>query len=318
MSQELLIKAATYNHPEQIPISVGILPGAYLRYGDDLRRLLAKYDDMLGKTGLYFSASEELDAAYRVGSFTDGWGMVWSNACDGICAMVTEHPVKTRADVHDMIIPPDDGQIGHGFMYLRLLDLRGFEEMMIDFFEEPPELKLLIDKVLNYNLRQMKIKLSRDTERMVILGDDLGMQTGIPIGAEKWRQYLKPCYAAIFHLAKDDGRLVYMHADGCIHEIIPDLAECGADMINPQYRANGLDNIERVCKGKIAINLDLDRQLFPFATPAEIREHMEECVERLYLPEGGLGLSIEIMQDCPLENIEALLATADRLRFYKG
>jgi len=30
----------------------------------------------------------------------------------------------------------------HGFMYLRLSDLRGFEEMMVDFGEEPPELQM--------------------------------------------------------------------------------------------------------------------------------------------------------------------------------
>jgi uroporphyrinogen-III decarboxylase len=109
-----------------------------------------------------------------------------------------------------------------------------------------------------------------------------------------------------------------MHTDGCIYEIMPDLQECGVDIINPQYRANGLDNLERVCKGKIPINLDLDRQLFPFGTPKEMRNHVEECVKRLYLPEGGLGLSIEIGPDDPLENIEALCDAVNEYRFYKG
>ena len=109
-----------------------------------------------------------------------------------------------------------------------------------------------------------------------------------------------------------------MHTDGCIFEIMQDLQECGVDMINPQYRANGLDNLERVCKGKIPINLDLDRQLFPFCTPSEAKAHIKECAERLYLPEGGLGLSIEIGHDYPLENIEAIFEAASEVRFYKG
>jgi len=96
------------------------------------------------------------------------------------------------------------------------------------------------------------------------------------------------------------------------------LQECGVDIINPQYRANGLDNLERVCKGKIPINLDLDRQLFPFGTPNDMRKHVEECVKRMYLPEGGLGLSIEIGPDDPLENIEALCEAVNEYRFYKG
>ena len=316
MVTENLIKAATYQYPEQIPVVVGILPSAFIRYGDELKRVLAKYEEVAGSSWQNYDLHQELDTAYRKGSFTDEWGCVWSNACDGMCSIVTEHPIKTREDIYTMKIPKDGFGVGHGLMYLRLLDLRGFEEAMIDFFEEPPELQMLIDNVLNYNLRQIKIKLEKDNEKMIVLGDDLGMQHSLTIGAEKWRKYMKPCFAAIFKLCKDDGRLVFMHSDGCIYEIMPDLRECGADIINPQFRANGLDNLERVCKGKIPIHLDLDRQMFPFATPAEIRRHMEECVKRLYLPEGGLGVSIEISHDYPLENIEALLETADKLRFY--
>ena len=126
------------------------------------------------------------------------------------------------------------------------------------------------------------------------------------------------CIISLYKLCKDDGRLVYMHSDGCIFEIMPDLKECGVDMINPQFRANGLDNLEKVCKGKIPINLDLDRQLFPYGNPQDMRDHVEACVKRLYLPEGGLGLSIEIGSDVPLENVEALLDAANEFRFYKG
>ena len=89
-------------------------------------------------------------------------------------------------------------------------------------------------------------------------------------------------------------------------------------MINPQYRANGLANLERICKGKIPINLDLDRQLFPFATPSQLDDHVRECVETLYLPHGGLGLSVELNFDVPLQNIAAVLDAVRKYREYKG
>lgn len=47
-------------------------------------------------------------------------------------------------------------------MYLRLLDIRGHEEFMIDIAEEPPELQMLIDKVLEYNFRQIRLLLQKD------------------------------------------------------------------------------------------------------------------------------------------------------------
>ena len=318
MANELLIKAATYQYPEQIPVSSWIMPAVFIRYGDKIKKIAEKYKHITGDWWENYDPYKSMPDSYRKGQFTDPWGCVWTNEFDGQESIVTGHPVKTREDVHTMKIPEGDYWLKHGFMYLILLDLRGFEEAMIDFFEEPPELQMLIDNVLNYNLKQTKYMLANNKEKMIVFGDDLGMQKGLAIGAEKWRKYMKPCFSAIYKLCKDDGRLVYMHTDGDIHEIMPDLQECGVDMLNPQIRANGLDNLERICKGKIPINLDLDRQLFPVGTPDEIRKHVEECVKRLYLPEGGLGLNIEIGPDNPLENIEAVFDAASEFRFYKG
>jgi len=315
---DLLIKAATYQYPEQIPVGFGFLPAVFIKYGSEVKKIIAKYEDMLGNWWQNYDPYANLSESYRKGGYTDPWGCVWSNEFDGMAAIVTGHPVPTREAVHTMKVPEGDAGLPHGFMYLRLMDLRGFEETMIDFVEEPPELQMLIDKVLNYNLGQTKLLLENNKDKMVFFGDDLGMQKGLAIGPEKWRKYLKPCFAAIYKLCKDDGRVIYMHTDGDIQEIMPDLQECGVDMINPQIRANGLDNLERICKGKIPINLDLDRQLFPFCTPSEMREHLEECVKRLYLPQGGLGLNIEIGPDVPLENIDAICEAASEIRYYKG
>ena len=41
-----------------------------------------------------------------------------------------------------------------------------------------------------------------------------------------------------------------MHSDGDIIEIMPDLVEAGVNMINPQYRANGIDRLVETCKGR--------------------------------------------------------------------
>lgn len=310
------IKAMTYNRPEQIPVSVSFLPAAWLKYGGELKRLAAQYSDLAGP-------APDLDnirmpASYHAGSFADEWGCVWSNVAEGMESIVTGHPVKTRDDIRALQIPANrDGRLPHGFMYLRLLDLRGFEEAMLDFAEECDELQMLIDKVLEYNLIQIDSALPRMGE-VAYFGDDLGMQNGLAVGPRKWRKYLKPCYQKMYERVRASGRYVYMHTDGMIYEIMPDLVECGVNMINPQIGANGLDNLVRVCRGKIPVNLDLDRQRFPFATPGELERHVAECVEALYLPEGGLGLSIEFNHDVPLQNMAAVLDAVRKYRTYKG
>ena len=315
----LLLKAMTYNYPEELPISVGILPAMWKHYGGEMARFAKEYPEFIPSVPDLGNLGEYMPESYRYGSFTDEWGCVWTNIHEGMESIVTKHPVPRREDVWSLRIPSvREGRIPHGFMYLRLLDLRGFEEIMLDFAEECDELQLLIDKVLEYNCRHIAARIPDTDEEIMYFGDDLGMQKGLAIGPEKWRKYLKPCYQKMFAIAHGAGKLVYMHSDGMIYEIMPDLHECGADMINPQYSANGLDNLARVCRGKIPINLDLDRQIFPFATPSALDDHVRECVERLYLPQGGLGLSIELNYDVPLQNAAALLDAARKYRRYTG
>ncbi len=309
-----LYDAMTWNYPAEIPVSVGLLPAAWKKYGDDLRNVIRKFPQLFGDLADRYDLETYTPQSYRAGSFTDEWGCVWNNLEEGMESIVTGHPVKTAQDIRNLKIPENrDGRLPHGLMYLRLLDLRGFEEAMIDFAEESEELQILIDKVLTYNLIQLDAALP-SLGQIVYLGDDLGMQHGLAIGAAKWRTYLKPCFEQLFRKARASGRYVYMHSDGCIHEIMPDLYEAGAHMINPQFSANGLDNLVRVCKGKIPIDLDLDRQLFPFATPSQLKSHVAECVESLYLPEGGLSLRVELNYEVPLENMAALF---DALRQYR-
>ncbi len=315
-----MMKAVTFQHPDKIPFSVGMLPIAWLKLGDDLVRFAQDYREFFPYIPDPAHVREEMPPSYRAGTFTDEWGCVWSNVADGMEAIVTGHPVPRREDIRTLQIPQNrDGRLPHGLMYLRLLDLRGFEEAMLDFAEECEELKILIDKVLEYNCIQIDCALPRMGE-LVYFGDDLGMQNGLAIGPDKWRRYLAPCYEKMFGKIHAAGKKVYMHTDGMIYEIMPDLSRCGADIINPQYRANGLDNLVRVCRkeNRIAIDLDLDRQLFPFATPSQLDDHVRECVEALYLPEGGLSVRIELSYEVPLDNMAAILDAARKYRGYRG
>ena len=313
---ERLLKALTYQFPDEIPIGCWLLPAAWKRYGKILVDIAGEYPDFIPHAPNLDDLDSNMPATYRVGQYVDEWGCVWSNVTEGMESIVTGHPLPNREDIRNLTIPQNkEGRLPHGFMYLRLLDLRGFEEAMVDFAEECEELQILIDKVVEYNCLQVSIVLPKFSKgELMIFGDDLGMQSGLAIGAEKWRKYLKPAFGKIFAPIKEKGCYIYMHTDGQIFEIIPDLVECGADIINPQFRANGIENLARVCKGKIPIDLDLDRQLFPFATPSQIHDHVRECVETMYLPEGGLGLKLEIGDDVPPENLVALF---DACRKYK-
>ena len=320
-----LIEAIRMEHPDTIPISISILPATWFKYGEEMQRVTDSYPQFFrGKRFDINAIRENLFTTYRKGKHVDEWGCVWENEIEGMEAIVKGHPVTSEEDVYALEIPKNrDGRLPHGFMYLRLLDLCGFEDAMVYFAEEDETIRTLIDKVLEYNVYQVAAMLQRYQKKGIAkFGDDLGMQTGLAIGAERWRKYMAPCYRKLYGMIKayDPSILVYMHTDGCIHEIMPDLVECGVDMINPQFRANGLENLVRVCRKEqiIPIDLDLDRQLFPFATRSKLFDHVGECVEALYLPEGGLKLKVEIDPSIPIENIVSIFDAVEKYRHYKG
>jgi len=310
------VRAATFSRPKFIPVTVRLLPSAWLKHRDALDEIVARHPVLfpgheMGKTDYDALVS----GTYALGQYVDAWGCVWSNICEGQDAMITGHPAPRREDVWRLRPPEKDDGLPHGFMFLRLTYLRGYEEVMVDFAEEPPELQHLIDLVLRYNVSQVsKLLTQHRPPEILYFGDDLGAQRSLPISPAKWRKYLKPCYATLYGMCREAGFWVYMHSDGHILEIIPDLVECGVNVINPQCRANGLDSLARVCKGRVCVDLDLDRQMFPFCTPAEIEGHVREAVAKLGSPEGGLWLHAEINRDVPLENVEAICAALENYR----
>ncbi|MBE6951219.1 MAG: hypothetical protein E7451_07770 [Ruminococcaceae bacterium] len=317
------LKAIRLESPEVIPTTVGLLPAFWIRRGKDAEELVRRFPQLFpaGYSVDWSDPTAIAHGTYRVGEHIDEWGCVWSNVNEGMEAIVTGHPIKTEEDIFALEIPQNrDGRLPHGFMYLRLLDLCGFDNAMYLFGDEDEAIEVLISKVLQYNINQVEAVIDK-FNGLADFGDDLGTQHGLAIGVERWRKYLKPCYQKLYGMIKErhPETLIYMHTDGCIHQIMPDLVECGVDMINPQYRANGLDNLVRVCRQEqiIPINLDLDRQLFPFGTPAELHEHVKTCVEALYLPQGGLSLNVELNYDIPMENCIAILEALEKYRHYK-
>jgi hypothetical protein len=306
-----------FENPEYLPVSVSILPAAWSKHRERMQEIVDRHPILFGDP-----VERDFDAVYDekyvAGSVTDAWGCVWENIHQGMAAIVTGHPLPNREDVRTLKAPEENIGFPHGFMFLRLTDLRGFQEMMLDFAEEPPELQQLLDIVRDYNIRQAQLRLANmpAEPQLVYFGDDLGLQNALPISPAMWRQYLKPCFAAIYRPFVEAGHSIYMHTDGHILEIIPDLIDCGVNVVNPQIRANGLPGLRDVAKGKVCINLDLDRQMFPFCSPQDIHDQVVESIEMLGDPAGGLWLSAEIGPDVPLGNVEAICCALEEARTY--
>lgn len=109
--------------------------------------------------------------------------------------------------------------------------LRGFAELMEDFYAEPEYLAKLADMVFGFET-QLIDAAARAGLNGVAFFDDWGTQSGLIISPELWRSFFKPRYKAQFEYAHRLGLDVYFHSCGKIDRIIGDLFEIGVDMLN--------------------------------------------------------------------------------------
>lgn len=333
---ENFLRAVEFRYPQWIPCIVSIMPATWIKYEGEVEKIVLEHSKLFPHYKRGDFKKMKLSRAYQKGRWKDVWGIVWENIEEGLDSVPVEKeaPLRNWEDSRNYQVPDPlffdrfgeeidweerknqleeakkrgnlaCGTLLHGFMYMWLYYLRGFTNLMMDIASEDSRLNQVIEMVLNYNLKLANKWIEMGAE-IIYFGDDLGLQKSLPINPSDWRKYLKPCYAEIFGACQDKGVYVYLHSDGHILEIIEDLIECGVNIINPQIRANSLEGLEKVAKGKVCIHLDLDRQLFPFASRQEIRNHIRKVVKILSPKKGGLMLHAECGPDVPLENIETI------------
>jgi uroporphyrinogen decarboxylase len=342
--RENWIRAATFRSPEWIPCSMKFSPMNIRQYRQDIAKLMHEHPRIFPEYDpVDFDCFREMPPVYRKGELhRDNWGCVWDNAIEGLEGQVVGHPLedwsalagwqppdpltksergernwgKLRAEMEDRKLK---GKLTNGDaerLFDRLYFLRGFENLMLDFADGRPELDRLIDLLSVYEHKVVDewVKIGVDT---ISFHTDIGTQQGLMISPTAFRRHLKPLFEPLFRKIRNAGSIVVLSSDGRILEIIDDLVEYGLQVHDPQLRANGLMDIRRKYKGKLCINLDLDRQSFPFLAPGQLRDQVASAVDALCDSRGGLMLLAAIYGDVPFRNIVALCEAFEELCFYK-
>jgi len=346
--RENYLRSIRMEKPEWIPCRVGFPMATWHKYREKLEELVLRHPRIFPH---YKKGSIDFDnfGLQRKGKpVPDEWGCIWNFLVDGLDGQVVEHPLRDWKDF-DSFKPPNpearkeglycsypsnwdeikvniekakkegritSGGVPHGFMFQRLYYLRGFNNLMMDFACEHPKLQDLINMVLEYNLKMIRKWLEIGVDIMGF-GDDLGMQDRLPISPKSFRKYLTPAYKEIFKLTHEYGAYAYFHTDGHILEVAEDLITAGVDIINPQVRANGIKGIKEAFKGKVCIDLDVDRQyVLPFGSQQKVREHIKEIVLEIGSKDGGLWILAGCYPDVPLINIEALCKAMEDYQYY--
>ena len=90
-------------------------------------------------------------------------------------------------------------------LFERAWTLRGMENLLIDFIDQPEFVVDFLNAIGEYNLAQVERALEYDIDA-VYFGDDWGQQRGLIMGPTLWRKFIKPILARMYGRVKAAGK----------------------------------------------------------------------------------------------------------------
>ena len=341
-------RAARFERPDYIPMRFHINSACWHHYDND------SLFDLMEEHKLLFPDFKRPDAGWkpkyplvarRDEPYTDVMGCTWVTSDDGITGTVTGHPLADWSafgttwriadpNTTDGLYKVDWAErekrwaeiknnggsfrcgLRHGHTFLQLCDLRGYENLLCDMYDEEPLVDELIDQLTDFNLSIVRRCISNGCSSMSY-PEDLGMQVGPMISLDMFRRYIKPAYTKIMKPARDAGIPIHMHSDGDIRVLVDDIVESGVEIINLQDLVNGIDWIAEKFRGRICVDLDIDRQqITPYGTPEQIDRLIYDEVSKISTPEGGLCMIYGLYPGVPIKNVKALMDAMEKYAFY--
>jgi uroporphyrinogen-III decarboxylase len=192
----------------------------------------------------------------------------------------------------------------------RLQFLRGTENVMMDMATNTNELFVLLDKIHRFYLREVELWAGTEVDGIMFM-DDWGSQQALLIHPSLWRDRFKPLYKQYIGIIHAAGKKAFMHSDGWITDIIPDLIELGLDALNAQVFCMDLEELGSRFKGQITFWGEIDRQnLLPNAQPDQIKKAVQQF-NRCFYNNGGIIGQLEFGPGAKPDNVYAAFEAWD-------
>ena len=115
----------------------------------------------------------------------------------------------------------------------------------------------------------------------IVIGEDLGTQTGLLFSPSMFREIFKPLYTRLLGMAHELGLAVFMHSCGLNWEILPDLIDAGVDVFQfdqPElYDMDALSRLLKLRRAALWSPVDIQKIL-----PTGDRALIERGARRMY------------------------------------
>lgn len=334
--REIVHQTLDFAGPPRAARDLWVLPIAAEKFPAELAALEREFPaDFTAIPGHERATAPTRGAPHAIGEFTDEWGCTFVNIQRGVIGEVKDPLVRDwaadRARIH---VPREwltlerdavnrDCAATDRFAFAmacprpfeQLQFLRGSENLYLDLADPPPALLAFMRELHAFYCEVLEAWARTDVDALRFM-DDWGSQRALLIAPRLWRELFKPMYLDYVQIAHSHGKKLFMHSDGHIAAIYPDLVEIGMDAVNSQLFCMGAATLAPHA-GHITFWGEIDRQhLLPHGTPAEIDRAVRDVHHHLWR-DGGCIAQCEFGAAARPENVREVFAAWHELTTLK-
>ncbi|MFC1606977.1 uroporphyrinogen decarboxylase family protein [Candidatus Latescibacterota bacterium] len=323
--REIVACAFNGNKPPYVPwhfvFSTGAAEKMRMHFGDDDIEKIA--DNHLARMGSVLGFMTELGD----NCVQDHFGVVWDRSIDKTFGYI-KNPVLSKSSLKGFEFPfafaprfvedfPEKiERYGDRFrvfnlglsMFERAWSLRGMENIMTDFYDNPAFVRDLFNGLADYNIALINEALAYDIDAVYFL-DDWGQQHGLLMGPSLWYEFIYPVLRRLYGFVRDAGKRVMIHSCGDVDELFDDLVDIGLDCFNPlQPEVMDATGLMQAYRGRLSFYGGLSTQrTLPFGSADDVRSESAQLLETGSNGNYIFAPSQSIEGDVPLDNMLTLL-----------
>lgn len=230
----------------------------------------------------------------------DYFGVHWDQSIDKDCGSHTGL-LLPEPTLKDFVFPNPNGALVYagtdelikqfsdrwrvwhiGFsLFERAWALRGMENLLADFYENPEFAHELMDKISDYQCQVISHAAKNFELDCVFFGDDWGMQTGLMMGPQLWSEFIRPYAARMYKHTHANGLKVLIHSCGKVENLFKDIIESGVDCFNPfQPEVMDVHALLRQYRGRLSFHGGMSTQkTLPFGTREDVIRETHKLIE---------------------------------------
>lgn len=182
---------------------------------------------------------------------------------------------------------PDKFLVGAlGMMMEEIINLRGYSNCMMDYYEEQENLERLIDSLYEKG-KQMVDGYADAGMDAVIAWEDWGLQRGPMMSFALWKEFYYDRMKSFVEYIHSKGMKYILHSCGHITYLLDTFTEFGIDVIQMDQQLNmGLDTLHNWSE-KICFFCPIDIQHSVGMSELEMKQYAEELIKKLGSSKGG-------------------------------